>query len=248
MDAETRVQLELARLLRGREPRPMTRVYVWDKVVRSCHWLIMISIIVLAITGIYIGDPFISAPGEAGEHFVMGWMRALHFYFAIVFTLAVLARLVWMAIGPDVARWPSFLPVTRERWAGMRDTFLFYILLKRKFPPMLGHNPLAGLTYYVVFLLLLLMILTGLAQYAMIEVDSIFRVFKVLLPLFGGAQTARWIHHVVMWLLIGFAVHHVYSAVMAAHIERNGILESIFTGYKWFRVKNNKLDSDEAEK
>ena len=33
---------------------------------------------------------------------------------------------------------------------------------------------------------------------------------------------ARWIHHVVMWLLLGFTVHHVYSAVLVAIIEKNG--------------------------
>lgn len=245
MDAETRVQHELDRLLEGTRPLPMTRVYVWDIVVRACHWTIVLSIIGLSITGFYIGNPFIKAPGEAGGHFVMGWVRAIHFYFAIAFTLAVMSRLFWMRIGPDVARWPSFLPVTRERWAGMRDTFLFYILLRRKFPPMLGHNPLAGITYYGIFLLFLVMIVTGLAQYSMVDPDSVFRVFGVFLPVFGGPQTTRWIHHAVMWLLIGFAVHHVYSAVMAAHIEKNGILESIFTGYKWFHRKGQHVEEDE---
>ena len=33
---------------------------------------------------------------------------------------------------------------------------------------------------------------------------------------------ARWIHHIVMWLLLGFTVHHVYSAVLVAIIEKNG--------------------------
>ena len=44
---------------------------------------------------------------------------------------------------------------------------------------------------------------------------------------------ARWIHHIVMWLLLGFTVHHVYSAVLVAIIEKNGTLDSIFSGYKW---------------
>ena len=52
-------------------------------------------------------------------------------------------------------------------------------------------------------------------------------------PLFGGLQTARWIHHVVMWLLLGFAVHHVYSAVLMSTVEANATIESIFSGYKF---------------
>ena len=57
--------------------------------------------------------------------------------------------------------------------------------------------------------------------------------FGVLAPLFGGLQTARWIHHVVMWLLLGFAVHHVYSAMLVAMVEKNGTIDSIISGYKW---------------
>jgi Ni/Fe-hydrogenase 1 B-type cytochrome subunit len=51
--------------------------------------------------------------------------------------------------------------------------------------------------------------------------------------LFGGLQMTRWIHHIVMWLLLGFTLHHIYSAVLVAIIERNGTLDSIFSGYKW---------------
>ena len=53
--------------------------------------------------------------------------------------------------------------------------------------------------------------------------------------MWSGLQQARWVHHVGMWLLLGFFVHHLYSAVLASVVEKNGILESIFTGYKWVR-------------
>ena len=46
---------------------------------------------------------------------------------------------------------------------------------------------------------------------------------------------ARFIHHIVMWLLLGFGVHHVYSAVLMSQIEQNATMESIFTGYKFLR-------------
>jgi hypothetical protein len=31
--------------------------------------------------------------------------------------------------------------------------------------------------------------------------------------------------------------HHLYSALLASVIEKNGILESIFTGFKWVRAE-----------
>ena len=36
-----------------------------------------------------------------------------------------------------------------------------------------------------------------------------------------------------MWLLLGFTLHHVYSAILVAAIEKNGTMDSIFAGYKW---------------
>jgi Ni/Fe-hydrogenase 1 B-type cytochrome subunit len=36
-----------------------------------------------------------------------------------------------------------------------------------------------------------------------------------------------------MWLLLGFTVHHVYSAWLMDVKEKNGTLSSIFGGYKF---------------
>ena len=78
------------------------------------------------------------------------------------------------------------------------------------------------------------MILTGFTLYgASANVGSHMRVFGHLIPLLGGLQTVRLIHHAGMWLLIGFAIHHVYSAVLMSQIEANATTESIFSGYKF---------------
>jgi Ni/Fe-hydrogenase 1 B-type cytochrome subunit len=36
-----------------------------------------------------------------------------------------------------------------------------------------------------------------------------------------------------MWLLLGFAVHHVYSSVLMSTVEANATVESIFSGNKF---------------
>jgi Ni/Fe-hydrogenase 1 B-type cytochrome subunit len=59
------------------------------------------------------------------------------------------------------------------------------------------------------------------------------RLFTFLIPLFGGLQSARAIHHIGMWLLLGFAVHHVYSAILMSQVEANATVESIVSGYKF---------------
>lgn len=224
-------------------PRPVLhterhRLYVWELPVRLSHWLIVFSLLVLSFTGIYIGHPFLIAPGEARTQFVMGTMKAIHFYAAIVFTLAALSRIAWMFLGNRSARWHQFLPVRRERRRNLVEMFLFYSFLGPKRPLPLGHNALAGATYLLVFILYLTMILTGLALWgASAAVDSPLRVFSSLAPLLGGLQTVRWIHHAGMWLLLGFFAHHIWSVVMATLLDHNGIFESIVSGWKYVRTE-----------
>lgn len=218
-----------------RPTRDMVRYYCWEVPVRLTHWLIALSIAVLSVTGLYIGHPFLVVQGEARHHFVMGWMKAFHSYAAIVFTLAVLSRIAWMFLGNRYARWDQFIPVSRDRWKKLWGTFLFYVFLRRRAPLAEGHNPLAGLAYTGIFVLCLVEIATGLALYSIsAHVDSPMGVFAFLLPLVGGAQTARLVHHVIMWLLIGFTVHHVYSAILMSAAERNATMDSIFTGYRCY--------------
>ncbi|HEU0032583.1 MAG TPA: Ni/Fe-hydrogenase, b-type cytochrome subunit [Kofleriaceae bacterium] len=217
-------------------------VYVWDVVVRATHWAIVLSMIVLAITGVYLGRPFVSAEGPAREHFVTGYMKIVHAYAAIAFTLAVLSRIVWMFLGPRHSGWRQFIPTSKRRLREMVATFKFYIMLRPNPPQTRGHNPLAGATYVAVFGLYLVMIASGLALYS-IGTRSYMHGFQFLLPLFHGAQMARWIHHVTMWLLIGFVVHHLFSALLTSRVERNGTIDSIFSGYK-FLPKNLPEDDD----
>jgi Ni/Fe-hydrogenase 1 B-type cytochrome subunit len=222
------------RAFRESHARELVRVYVWEIPVRVSHWLIFLSLFVLAATGFYIGSPFVVVTGEAGRHFFMGTVKVVHSYAAIVFALAVIARIVWMFLGNRYARWDKLLPVRERRWKGLWPTVEFYLFGARKPPGFVGHNPVAGVAYLLVYGLCILEILTGLALYsASAPVGSWLGWFGFLAPLFGGLQTARWIHHVIMWLLLGFFVHHLYSGWLMSQIDQNATMESIFSGYKF---------------
>ncbi|MBW2697237.1 MAG: Ni/Fe-hydrogenase, b-type cytochrome subunit [Deltaproteobacteria bacterium] len=211
----------------------MERVYVWEVPVRLSHWLIVVSLLVLSVTGLYIGNPFIPVSGEATQHFVMGTMKSIHFVAAMVFTLSVVWRIVWMFVGNPYARWSEFLPVSKRRLVGIWNTIAFYTFLHRDSPAFVGHNPLAGAVYTVVFGLFAVMIATGLAlSAANAHMNSMLSGFQFLIPLCGGLQMARFIHHVGMWLLLGFAAHHFWSAFLVGTVERSSLLDSIFSGYK----------------
>jgi len=227
---------------RSEDVSGLERVYVWDAVVRATHWIIAVAILLLAVTGIYIGRPFYIPSGAADEQFVMGTMKVVHFYTAIVFTLAVLTRVAWMFVGSNYARWHQFVPATKRRRGDVLRMLKFYTFLSRQPPLNVGHNPLAGLIYLVVFVLYFVMIATGLALYSVDAGVSYMKVWSFLLPIFGGAQTARWIHHVAMWLILGFLAHHIWSAILISRFEGYGLMDSMFSGYKflpsWWRKRD----------
>ncbi|HTW35742.1 MAG TPA: Ni/Fe-hydrogenase, b-type cytochrome subunit [Rhizomicrobium sp.] len=212
----------------------LERLYVWQLPVRFAHWLIFLSVIVLSFTGYYIGNPFISVPGAATDHFVMGTMRAIHFYTAIVFTLAVLVRIYWFFVGNRYARWTEFIPTTHARLRSFWRTFLYYSFIRREPDGYAGHNALAGASYAFIFAVYLVMIATGLALYTVDTSESSpFQVFGFLVPLFGGLQIARLIHHIGMWIVLVFMVVHIYFVFLSSIIEHIGTFDSIFSGYKF---------------
>lgn len=217
----------------------LVRTYVWQLPVRLSHWLIVLSILVLSGTGLYIGHPFMTVSGEARQSFVMGWIKTIHLYAAAVFACAVVMRVIWFFTGNRYAKWQELIPVHADRRRAFLPTVSFYMFLRRKPPAVVGHNPLAGAAYVLVFGLYALAILSGLTLFApYAQVGSPLRWFIGLEPYFGGLQTARWLHHVVMWLLLGFAVHHVYSSVLMSVSEGTGTMESIFSGYKFIEPEH----------
>ncbi len=89
------------------------------------------------------------------------------------------------------------------------------------------YNALQKLAYAgVLFILLPLMILTGLSMSPNFNASAPW-----LLDVFGGRQSARTIHFIVMLLLIGFFVIHILMIVAAGPLNE---LRSIVTG--WYRV------------
>jgi Ni/Fe-hydrogenase 1 B-type cytochrome subunit len=210
------------------------RVYIWELPVRLTHWLIFFSFLALAATGYFIGHPFISAAGPARDHFVMGTARVIHLYAAIVFAPSVLVRIYWMFVGNRYARLTQLIPLGRERLRSFWEAMMFYSFMRREAEECAGHNALAGSSYAMIYFVYLVMIATGLTLYTVdASSTSPFQVFGFLIPVFGGLQMATLIHHLGMWIVLIFAVMHIYFVVLASIAERIGTFDSIVSGYKF---------------
>jgi Ni/Fe-hydrogenase 1 B-type cytochrome subunit len=206
------------------------RVYVWEVPVRLTHWVTVLAILVLSGTGFYIGDPIFG-----GSVSLMAWMRGVHRITAYVFIAGVMLRTYWAFAGNEWASWRALFPyLTAEGRRQTARTFLYYTFLRRQPPGGLGHNPLAGMAYSAVVALMVVEILTGFALQSLGGDGWRRALFGWIFSLIS-LQGVRLVHHMIMWLLLGFAVHHVYSAVLMDLEEKNGLLTSIFTGYKFGR-------------
>jgi Ni/Fe-hydrogenase 1 B-type cytochrome subunit len=218
--------------------RPMratlVRLYVWQLPVRLAHWTIALSVFTLAFTGFYLGHPFLVVPGQARFHFVTGTMRAIHLWAAIVFTSALVMRLFWMFAGNRWASWRTFVPTTARRWRNFFGMFRYYTFTGPPPPLEIGHNALAGAAYLAVYGLCAIQVLTGVAIWsATVGVGSPLHALAPLATWLGGLALVRWVHHLCMWLLLGFFAHHIWSALLFSISRGTGTLESIFSGYKF---------------
>ena len=216
-------------------------VYIWEWPVRITHWVIFLSIIVLTVTGYYIYYPFLTP--RANLEFATATMRFVHEVAGFVFIAALLVRFYWFWAGNKWARLNQFLPFDRRRFRDFKAQLAYYLFLRRNPPLAIGHNPLAGLTYLVVFGIMLAEVLTGLALLQHVHPNKTLGYFVDWLPAVMSWRYIRLIHFGVMFALWAFFIHHVYSAILIGIEERSGLVKSIFSGYKFFPGKTLKEDA-----
>jgi Ni/Fe-hydrogenase 1 B-type cytochrome subunit len=215
------------------EARDNGPTYVWELPVRIAHWTIVVSILVLTVTGLFMHTPFLRPSAGEAEPALMAQVRFIHELFAIAFTIAVGLRVYWAFAGNQYAHWRALVPHTRAQWRNLIEAVRFYGLRRPEPPPGLGHNALASVAYLVVYAGFAGQILTGLLLFGWLmetgPLDTLFG-WGDLLP--GGIQTVRLLHYFLTFLFIVFTIHHVYSSALTDVIERNGLLSSIVTGFK----------------
>ena len=147
--------------------------------------------------------------------------RVIHFFFAwiLVGTLAV-----WAVASVINGHFRELVPTGQDLRDLPRDVANHARLRFHHGP---RYNVLQKLAYAtVLFVALPLMITTGLAMSPSFNATAPW-----LLDVFGGRQTARTIHFIMMVGLVGFFVVHMVMILAAGPINE---LRSIITG--WYRI------------
>ncbi|HMK42601.1 MAG TPA: Ni/Fe-hydrogenase, b-type cytochrome subunit [Dissulfurispiraceae bacterium] len=209
------------------------RVYIWELPVRITHWVNALAITALSITGFYIGAPFIHSTADGV--LPMATMRFIHFCSGYAFAASVLVRIYWWFAGNMHARLNQFIPTTMDRIQNTIQTGLFYAFMEDEIPHSPGHTGLAGLSYCAVFAMFVYEIISGFAMLSIAQgggmVNAVMGAW--ILAIFDPG-TVRMLHHIVMWFIWIFVTFHVYIGWHNDVVERNGLISSIFSGYKFF--------------
>lgn len=227
-------------------PHAFNRVYVWELPVRFYHWLNAVCILVLAVTGFIIANPpALNSAAEASFSYWFGVTRFIHFLTAYVFVFNFAFRIYWGFVGNQYANWKNFLPFRGAQFREVGNVLRVDILQSRNTPIVAaGHNALAYLTYFAMFLVFLFQVASGFALYASMSKSWFPQLFTWMVPLFGGDAGLRQWHHLATWFFILFTLIHVYLVFYHDYVEGHGVLSSMAGGWKFLPGRNGRHAGD----
>ncbi len=224
------------------------RVYRHGPFTRIWHWINAVTVIIMIASGLMI---FNAHPrlywGQYGANFDAAWLelprfpwfvtlpstyslaiaRHWHLFFALVLVFALAIYMIWSLVNRHIQR---DLRIRRGELtlahAGADLKAHWDLRFHDPARPQ-AYNLFQKLSYVgVIFLLLPLLILSGLALSPGMDA-----AWPWLTDLFGGRQSARSVHFIAMALLTLFVVIHLTLVILAGPINE---VRSMVTG--WWRV------------
>lgn len=220
-------------------PTKITAIYVYEAPVRLWHWVNAAAILVLCVTGYFIGSPLPTLSGEASDHFLMGYIRFAHFTAAYVFAIGFLVRIWWAFVGNEHARQLFRFPFwSGAYWDGLLQEARWYAFLEPRPRKYVGHNPLAQFAmFWFMTVGTLFMIVTGFALYSEGAGPGSWQdsLFGWVIPLFGQSMDVHTWHHMGMWAIILFIMIHVYAAIREDIMSRQSMVSTMISGVRTFK-------------
>ena len=209
---------------------------------RITHWINVVCLTVLLMTGaqIFNAHPMLHW-GQFGADFDQrlfamhfpNWAtipghqdlasgRLWHFFFAWLFVINGLVYLAYGFLSGHFRR--DFLP-TGHQLRHIGQSVWEHIRLKfPKGEEAKNYNVLQKFAYIGIIIVLPLMLLTGLTMSP--GVDT---AVPLLLDVFGGRQSARTLHFIFAWMVVGFVIIHLVAILAAGPINE---IRSMITG-RW---------------
>jgi Ni/Fe-hydrogenase 1 B-type cytochrome subunit len=180
----------------------------------------------------------LQSASEASFGYWFGTVRMIHFISAFVFFFNFVFRIYWGFVGNKFANWHNFILTKKNQWQEVKDV-LTVDIMQTKIKPLesIGHNALAGFTYFLTFIAFLGQCMTGFGMYAAMSHSWLPQMFAWVVPLLGGDFAVRHLHHVFMWFFIVFSIVHVYLVFYHDYVEGRGVTSSMVGGWKFIEKR-----------
>ena len=168
---------------------------------RLLHWGIVVSMLMMFLTGMYIHDP-----GWMPIFSSIGVVWPLHYIFGIILVSLVLIRIVYAGTSGDI----QDLIMKPQHIKDLGPVLKYYMFLQKEEPDQGKYNAGQRMTYSAIWIpLLLIQLVTG-----------------ILLYLYIGDAALRAIHYLMTWLFIATIVFHVYLGA----VHGWSLVKSMITG------------------
>jgi Ni/Fe-hydrogenase 1 B-type cytochrome subunit len=211
---------------------------------RLVHWANALSIVVCAITGMYIADPFY----VASIPYLTAWTRAIHLYGAVVLDVSLLV-IMYLYFFSTVERPVEPLIPSKNNLRRLQEAFLNLITFnRRKRFDSSQPDPLNAILFLGLHGLVVIQLFTGLQLYVA-GLESGYSIVGTWWPalmhfstdwtqtVFGGLAGVRIWHHAMMYPIIAWALLHVYYEIWRTIAWKEGDITIAFGGYKLARPK-----------
>jgi thiosulfate reductase cytochrome b subunit len=182
-------------------------VRVHSPVVRICHWINVISVVIMVMSGwrIYNAAPvfeFIRFPREIT---LGGWLGgAIQWHLAAMWLFAIngLVYVIWGLLSGHFRR--KLLPITVGGLLGdIRDA----LRGKLAHDDLSTYNTAQRGAYLALIVALVLLVLSGLAIWKPVQLQE-------LTALMGGFEGARVVHFLAMVAVVGIVFVHVVMVIL----------------------------------
>lgn len=202
----------------------LQKILRFDGVERAGHWIHLVNMVLLILSGLQIRFPGFNLFGSMGNARLVHFVDMYIFLFIGVFHLyRFFASGKWVASG-----------LTRRNLRGLGGTFKYYLFLTEEEPPAEVYNPLQIISYGLVFAVSALMVIVGFALYWPAQL-------AVVADAFGGLMTLRQIHYLLAWVFIAFTILHLYLVIFE---NPRAISKAMFTGSYWKRTGGDAASAD----
>ncbi|MCX7627754.1 MAG: cytochrome b/b6 domain-containing protein [Methylophilaceae bacterium] len=188
---------------------------VYDPILRIIHAWNGLSILILMAT-VWLSDLF---PKGAQEDAL--WQAHIMVGYALV--CGLVARLAWGLVGPAHARFTD-LWHPAAWWQAVRH-------LDLQKSPRFGHDRLASGVYLLVYLLLLVMAVTGLGLAAAEHGTGPFNAWCGDMP--GLKEVFEAPHEAIYNLLIAFVIVHIGALIWHERKDKTPLAQAMVSGYQY---------------